>query len=190
MRWLTIWRKPAGGNRRAERGNKNHAVSFWKPDDDPTMIHVQSCGTKPYSVRVTKGGLHVEENSNRAGCYCSDCAIAGQRFGAWRIWRFPRWRICGRWFPRWGVWGRWLARRRLGRWRLARRWLGLAWTGPRSFGRGCRLRYCQRHVGPRLGLGRSGLGGRCLGRMHALASGLDRLGLAPCTRERLLVRDA
>jgi hypothetical protein len=73
----------------------------------------QSRRTKPFSVRVTKRGLHVKESSNRAGCYFSDCAIACQRFSARRLWR--------RWFPR-RFWRRRLAWRRLGR-RLAWRWL-------------------------------------------------------------------
>ena len=68
---------------------------------------------------------------------------------------------------------------------------GWGWRGPAfgTLGVGVGLvRCCQCRVGPRLG--RSGLGLCWLGRwMHALASGLDRLGLAPCTRERLLVRD-
>ncbi len=96
---------------------KDHAVLLWNPGGDPTMIDAWSAGEAwPPSVRKAKGGLHAKEISKRAGCGCGDRAIAGQRFCAWRIWR-------------------WLARRRLGRWRLARRWLGLARSGLWSFGR-------------------------------------------------------
>jgi hypothetical protein len=78
----------------------------------------------------------------------------------------------------------WLARRRLG---LARRWLGLGsrrWRR-RRFGR------CERcRLGRPVGLGRLGsrLGrSKLFGRMHGVASSLDRLGLAACPGECLLV---
>ena len=81
-----------------------------------------------------------------------------------------------------------MARRRLAwRW-VARRRLGLARAGNRC---GPRLRFGERSgLGPRLGLG-TRLGSRLelcgLGRLHEMASGLDRLGMAGRPGERLLV---
>ena len=84
-------------------------------------------------------------------------------------------------------------------------WRGGGWRGPAlgalgvgvglgiasAAGMGPRLGVLGRCGVGRCGLGWSGLGWWWLGRgMHALASGLDRLGLALGTRERLLVRDA
>jgi hypothetical protein len=75
--------------------------------------------------------------------------------------------------------GRRLAWRRLARWRL-----GLGRTGCRSRNRPRTRQRCG--VGSRLG--RSWLGVCRVGRLYEMAAGLDRLGMARRTRERLLVR--
>jgi hypothetical protein len=75
--------------------------------------------------------------------------------------------------------GRRLAWRRLARWRL-----GLGRTGCGSWNRPRTRQRCG--VGSRLG--RSWLGVCRVGRLYEMAAGLDRLGMARRTRERLLVR--
>ena len=81
-----------------------------------------------------------------------------------------------------------LAWRWLAGWWLARRRLGMGRTGSRGPWRGLRPCQCCRlglWLGPGLGLG-TGLGLCWLGRLHELATSLDRLGLAHGACERLL----
>ncbi len=156
--------------------------------------------TGSVDVSSAKGGFHVEESIDWIGHRNSGL---GARFHR----RFCACRVQGRRrSPRRGRWRRvarcWLARSRLAwSWlayrRLASRWLGLARSGCRGW-RGfgscqrSRLERQRSRLGAGLGLGQwleQRRLGRQLGRwMHAMAPGLDWLGLAHGSGERLLVK--
>ncbi|MGX0962566.1 hypothetical protein AB7M63_003015 [Bradyrhizobium japonicum] len=141
-------------------------------------IRTNGIGKRLCRTIQSLGGCHGQEGVFRSQCRCGACAGARCSVRPTRLSR----RVARRRL------GRRLAWRRLGR-RVARWRLGRTSGGRRYWPRArqrCRL-------GTWLGVGRTRLGSpwlelRSVWRLHAMASGLDWLGLASRASERMLVR--